>query len=145
MERMLHAPVNLFFDTNSSGKILTRFTKDLDYVGSHLPNTFKWCLRNICVILITICYVAYNAPWCLSVLPVALTLFYFTCKDFIRTSIKISKVEKMASSPITTHINESIEGVTTINTFKKAKQFEDMLLNHQDNLQSAEILSRGLN
>ena len=46
MQRMLHAPINLFFDKTTSGRILTRFSVDLDMTGQHLPNVIKWVLRN---------------------------------------------------------------------------------------------------
>ena len=38
---------------------------------------------------------------------------------------KIDKLEILQGSPCDTHINESIDGITTVRTFNKIAMFED--------------------
>lgn len=40
---ILHAPVT-YFDQTPSGRILSRFSKDMDVVDIMLPETLKWLL-----------------------------------------------------------------------------------------------------
>jgi len=47
LNKVMHAPINLFFDVTPSGVILNRFGRDIDVVGRSLPTVVKWLLRDI--------------------------------------------------------------------------------------------------
>ena len=40
IERVLHAPINLFYDITPTGTILNRFSKDLNIIDSEVGLTF---------------------------------------------------------------------------------------------------------
>ena len=49
----------------------------------------------------------------------------FILKNFVVFKSKIDKLEILQGSPCDTHINESIDGITTVRTFNKIAMFED--------------------
>ena len=145
LSRMLHAPINLFFDLTPSGLIHKRFTSDLDVMSRHLPGTIKWNMRNIIVIIMTLSFVSFNAPLCLLFVPVALFLYSLVLKGFTKANSEFGKLGSCSGGPTASHLSESIEGAATIRTFKKIHEFEDRRSFLNDQQYSVEILERGLN
>jgi len=47
LNKVMGAPINLFFDVTPSGVILNRFGRDIDAVGRCLPTVLKWLFRDI--------------------------------------------------------------------------------------------------
>ena len=58
---------------------------------------------------------------------------------------KIDKLEVLQGSPCDTHINESIDGITTVRSFQKIPMFEDKFCELKDRDYSIEILNRFCN
>lgn len=74
--RVLHAPMT-FFDTTPVGRIINRFSKDMDDVDSEIPMTFLMWLDCMFIVASTIIIISYSTPIFLAfLLPVA-GLYYF--------------------------------------------------------------------
>jgi len=63
----------------------------------------------------------------------------------MEASKEFSRLDKIVNSPIYTHIGESIEGASTIRTFKKVKDFESKYFELEDKAYTVNVLMRGLN
>jgi hypothetical protein len=103
LNRMLLAPINLFFDTTPSGLIHKRFNCDLNTTSRNLPNRLKRNMKNYLYIIMTMSFVCYNAPYCIFVIPVTFILYYFILKDFMRTTSQLGKLETAINAPLTSH------------------------------------------
>ena len=68
--------------------------------------------------------------------------FGLILKNFVVFKSKIDKLEILQGSPCDTHINESIDGITTVRTFKRIAMFEDKFCELKDRDHSIEILNR---
>jgi ATP-binding cassette, subfamily C (CFTR/MRP), member 1 len=145
IEIVMHAPVNLFFDTTPSGVILNRFERDLDVVTKCLPMDIKWQLKNSVAVLTTIWYVGYYAPFWLFILPITAGLFYITLSGYMTANKEFSRLSKLEGSPIYTHISETIEGVSTIRTYQKIQEFENRHFELLDRSYNIHLLNKGLN
>ena len=142
MKRLINAPINLYFDKTTTGKILGRFEEDMSVVTRHLPGLFKWNIHELFKILMTVCIIAYYSPACLLIVPVLLFSTFMFMNDFISLKKKIELLYCTIGTPAHTHTNESIEGKTTIRTFNKSKMFEDRFCELKDRDYSIQILDK---
>ena len=66
-------------------------------------------------------------------------------KNFVAFNSKIDKLQLLQGSPCSTHINESIDGITTVRTFKRTPKFEDKFCEIKDRDYSIEVLQKSCN
>ena len=72
----LHSPLE-FFDTTPVGRVVNRFSKDVDSIDVVIPKTMQWFFRIVCDVLGTLVVISYSTPLFLAVsLPLVL-LYYF--------------------------------------------------------------------
>nr|XP_023023834.1 probable multidrug resistance-associated protein lethal(2)03659 isoform X1 [Leptinotarsa decemlineata]XP_023023843.1 probable multidrug resistance-associated protein lethal(2)03659 isoform X1 [Leptinotarsa decemlineata] len=122
-----------FFNTNPSGRILNRFSKDIGAIDETLPLTIVDTLGiGLSVTGITVVITTVN-PWTLIPSVIILTIFYHIRKAFLASSRNIKRVEAITRSPMYTHLTASLQGVTTIRAFGA----ENILTKEFDNFQDA--------
>ncbi|XP_043465526.1 ATP-binding cassette sub-family C member 4-like [Leptopilina heterotoma] len=120
-----------FFDTNPNGRILNRFSKDLGGIDELLPKSLLDAGQVTMVLmgsLIVTCIVNYYY-----IIPIILfgTMFYWIRKVYLKTSKNIKRLEGITRSPIFTHLNTTLNGLTTIRAFG----VEEVLKHEFDKLQ----------
>ncbi|KAF5273655.1 hypothetical protein FQR65_LT04655 [Abscondita terminalis] len=116
-KKVLHASLT-FFNNNSSGRILNRFSKDLGTMDDILPNTALVAFRSLLSVsgvLLVICVVD---PWFIIPTAVVLVIIYFMRKVYLLTNLSVIRVESNARSPIYGHANTSVQGLVTIRAHK---------------------------
>ncbi|XP_018564796.1 multidrug resistance-associated protein 4-like [Anoplophora glabripennis] len=132
LNNILHAPIR-FFETNPSGRILNRFSKDLGSVDEVLPGAFLWALQSWLVIFGSLIMVCVIVPWMLIPLLVAIVVMYFILVIFLPTLLQIVKLEANNRSPIFSQITATMNGLPTI----RSTGAESMLKKYFDFLQDA--------
>ncbi|CAO1406085.1 unnamed protein product [Diamesa tonsa] len=106
-----------FFDTNPSGRILNRFSKDLGAVDEMLP---KACLDSTQVILMTLGSVVITSiinPLFLVPIGVLFIIFLYFRRYFLKTSKNIKRLEGITKSPAFVHLAATLNGLSTIRCF----------------------------
>ncbi|OQR88755.1 ATP-binding Cassette (ABC) Superfamily, partial [Achlya hypogyna] len=118
LSRVLWAPVNTFFDVTPVGRVLNRFSSDLDQVDSQLP-MFGLFFAQIAFqvgAIVVVC--AASLPYVLvAYVPVAV-LFYVIQKLYVIASSDLKRMDATTRSPIVSLITESIAGLSTLRAFK---------------------------
>ncbi|KAG5894561.1 hypothetical protein JTB14_021543 [Gonioctena quinquepunctata] len=122
-----------FFNTNPSGRILNRFSKDIGAIDETLPLTIVDTVQiGVTVAAITTVIATVN-PWILLPTGIIGIIFHFMRQAFLASSRNIKRVEAITRSPIYTHLAASLQGLTTIRAFGA----EEILTKEFDNYQDA--------
>jgi len=123
LRHVLSAPIPTFFDTNTIGSILNRFSKDIETVDVNIPEFMLQFLINWLQILSVFVLCIYSAYWfALVMVPVAV-LFYRVYVYFARGSKDLKKLEAITRSPIYSTLSETLNGLETIRAFNDQGRF----------------------
>ncbi|KAF5283717.1 hypothetical protein FQR65_LT13752 [Abscondita terminalis] len=121
-----------FFNTNPSGRILNRFSKDIGLIDEFLPTCVLDTL-NICLISISVVILVSIINYWLLLAAIALTtISYFLRLFYIPTSRSLKRLDGLTRSPVMSHLNYSLQGLPTIRAFEIQKTLENEFANHQD-------------
>ena len=119
---LLKAPV-LFFDSNPVGRILNRFSKDVGSMDELLPLQFLSTIQLVLLLLSSVIVPSATNPWVLFVtVPVTAMILYFA-RFYLKSSRELKRLESICRSPIFSHISETLDGLDTIRTRGRQRDF----------------------
>uniref|UniRef100_A0A182NN20 Uncharacterized protein n=1 Tax=Anopheles dirus TaxID=7168 RepID=A0A182NN20_9DIPT len=121
-----------FFNTNPSGRILNRFSRDIGCIDTFLPFAMMDCILFFVEFSAIIVLVAVVNYWLLFPTLVMAIIFYILRHVYTNTARSIKRVEAATRSPIFSHANASFQGLSTIRAFGVEKILADEFDKHQD-------------
>ncbi|XP_058800224.1 ATP-binding cassette subfamily C member 4-like [Phymastichus coffea] len=110
-----------FFDKNPSGRILNRFSKDLGAIDELLPKAILDVGQLYLMMFGSLVVTSVVNP--LFLVPILLigVLSYILQKIYLKTSMDIKRLEGTTRSPVFTHLNATLNGITTIRAYHSEK------------------------
>ncbi|KJE95250.1 multidrug resistance-associated protein 7 [Capsaspora owczarzaki ATCC 30864] len=124
LNRILRAPVS-FFDTTPLGRILNRFSSDVNTIDDSLPFIMNILLAQVFGIAGSIAVTCYGLPWfALALLPLG-GVYYLIQRYYRRSSREVKRLDTISLSPIYAHFSETIHGVSCIRAFAQENRFCD--------------------
>ncbi|KAJ3398512.1 hypothetical protein HDV05_002445, partial [Chytridiales sp. JEL 0842] len=110
-------------DKAPMGRILNRFSKDVNVVDEVLPRVFQGYFRTLFSVL-SVLVVNSIGSWVfvIFVVPLGILYMYFQ-KYYISTSRELKRLESTSRSPIYAHFQETLCGVSTIRAYQQDDRF----------------------
>jgi len=123
-----------FFESTSSGSVISRFSSDMDAVDSLIPNQMSAFLFNTFEVFAVIVTISFSSPeFLIAVVPI-LVIFYGIKVFYIKTSRQLKRLESSSNSPIYAHFSETVRGITSIKAFghvpRFVNDFEELISNN---------------
>ncbi|XP_059848901.1 ATP-binding cassette sub-family C member 12 [Hypanus sabinus] len=120
--KVLHCPMT-FFDTTPVGRIINRFSKDMDEVDVRLPFQAENFIQQVLIILCTLVTLAAVFPYLLIAVAIIAIVFVVFFRLFQNSIRELKRIENMSASPWFCHITSSIQGLSTIHAYNKTNDF----------------------
>lgn len=120
----LHAQVS-FFDTNPTGRILNRFSKDVGSMDEQLPAAFVVSIEYLLFSFTAVLIPTITNIWLLFVLIPTLVGFVLFARYYLKTSRELKRLESIYRSPVFAHFSETMTGLDTIRTRGMEEEFID--------------------
>lgn len=122
LDHLLKLPMN-FFDTNPSGRIVNRFSRDTDILDNQLAQTIAQFLTCCATFLGILVVISLATPLFVPILlPIAL-FYYYIQRYYIPSGRELQRLESTTRSPIYTHFGETINGAATIQAYNISDHF----------------------
>ncbi|XP_044597664.1 multidrug resistance-associated protein 1 isoform X4 [Cotesia glomerata] len=112
-----------FFDTTPTGRIISRFAKDVDVLDTSLPQQISDCVYCSFEVIATLVVISYSTPIFIAIIVPIGVLYYFIQRFYVATSRQLKRLESVSRSPIYSHFGESITGAQTIRAFNVQERF----------------------
>ena len=112
-----------FFESTPSGRIMNRFSKDFETLEEPIPERLKdltFCIYNF---VATIVVMSLATPIVLLVFVPVFAIYFIIQRIYIPSSRQLKRLDSSTKSPIFSHFNETIAGVTSIRAYKTDKRF----------------------
>merc|ERR1719228_1447235 len=111
----------VFFDVTPLGRILNRFSSDLNTVDDSLPFILNIFLANLFGVVGPIVVTIYAVPW---ILLLPLPFIYISIQRMYRPASRdLKRIGSVALSPIYSHFTETLSGVSTIRAMQSVPRF----------------------
>ena len=122
LRSVLKAPMS-FFDTTPTGRILSRFSKDMFSVDNEIADfvdLFVFIVLQLIVVMLSIVIIT---PYFAIVLPFLGFLYIRTMNYFRQVSRETKRLESVARSPVYSQFSETLGGLSTIRAYAKSEEF----------------------
>ncbi|XP_006155294.1 multidrug resistance-associated protein 9 isoform X1 [Tupaia chinensis] len=117
-DKILKSPMS-FFDTTPTGRLMNRFSKDMDELDVRLPFHAENFLQQFFMVVFILVILAAVFPAVLLVLVGLAVGFFILLRIFHRGVQELKKVENISRSPWFSHITSSIQGLGIIHAYDK--------------------------
>ncbi|KAL7298327.1 hypothetical protein TKK_0008673 [Trichogramma kaykai] len=140
LQRLLKAPMQ-FFDRNPSGRIMNRFFNDINVLDELLPVTMLDGLQVYVFMIGVITQVFLIKWWTIFLMLLMAYLFYRMIVFYLATAQNIKRLEGVAKSPVFSHVDACLSGLSTIRSCGAEKIVVRDFDAHQDHHTSAYYLT----
>ncbi|CBQ67860.1 related to multidrug resistance protein [Sporisorium reilianum SRZ2] len=142
-KRMLHTVVRSptrFFDQTPTGRILNRFTKDVETVDDTLSGNVRSLVMFATAALFAVLNIAWTIPAVTPLLVLVAYAYYRTATSYIAAARDLRRLESVTRSPIFQSFSEVLNGIGTVRAYGAQDRFMETLFRRLDVTQSCNNL-----
>ena len=122
--RLSRAPVR-FFDVTPIGRILNRFTTDMNTIDSNLWGSSKMCLYGVLNFLASLSVIISLVPHFIPFALFIAWLYIRLAPPYIRASRDLRRLELTSLSPAFAGFDELLRGITHVRAFGMEQRYQD--------------------
>ncbi|TNY22115.1 P-loop containing nucleoside triphosphate hydrolase protein [Rhodotorula diobovata] len=119
---VMRAPMS-FFDTTPLGRIMNRFSKDIDTIDNTLNDSFRMFVSTLAGVLGSVVLIAIVQPWFLLVVAGVLCLYAFAARFYRQSARELKRLDNLLRSSLYASFSESLSGLTTIRAYGETDRF----------------------
>lgn len=112
-----------FFETTPVGRIINRFSSDIDSIDSSIQNIFAVFSNCVLDYFVTVILIGYNMPWFFVFNAILLVLYYQYQKFFMVQSRELKRLTSVSYSPIMSLMSETLGGRSVIAAYDQNNMF----------------------
>ncbi|XP_035808113.2 ATP-binding cassette sub-family C member 3 isoform X1 [Amphiprion ocellaris] len=122
LQGVLRAP-QAFFESTPTGRLLNRFSKDVDAIDSHIPDNIDIWMRTFWYTLNVLLICSALTPMFLIVIAPLMVFYWWVQRFYVATSRQLKRLESVSRSPIYSHFSETITGSSVIRAYGRHNAF----------------------
>lgn len=131
-QKMQKLPIR-FFDKNTYGELMSRYTNDVDTIGEMLNNTIIHLFQGIITIVGTLSLMLYTNLWLSLVTLVMLPVFFMVGGAISKRSRKYFSMQQASLGALNGYVEEIVTGQKVVKVFNREKETtEDFDLLNED-------------
>ncbi|KAL7747206.1 Transporter of the ATP-binding cassette (ABC) [Sorochytrium milnesiophthora] len=122
LRSILRCPVS-FFDATPIGRIVNRFSKDMEAVDGSIMMNCVFLLSIVIGMLTQVTVIGAAVPKFLVVVPFLFALYYQIADFYLQSTREVKRLQSVNQSPMYSHFQETLDGVGTIRAYGVEQQF----------------------
>ena len=123
INRVMEAPVNLYFDVTPVGRIMNKFSKDLNAIESTQGFMMSMIFQNFFRLIQVFTVAILAVYWIGAILPLVLFVAFYLVNKVVPSIRETVRINSTTKSPLLSYLGESISGATTIRAFELCDEF----------------------
>lgn len=120
LRAILAAPIR-FFDSTPVGRMLQRFSRDVESVDLHLQWSFDHTIHAFFHIILSFALIVVVLPLVLIVILPIFFIYYRLQNNYRRVAREIKRLDSIARSPRYAHFKETLQGLSVIRAFDQTE------------------------
>lgn len=122
LDSVVRAPMQWHW-SSPIGRTLNRFNNDMNRIDTMMARVFAQFFSNSLSVTMTLIIIIYNTPpFALLIAPLGFMYIYYQ-RYYLRTSRELKRLESVSKSPIYTHFQETLAGLSTIRAYGQQDRF----------------------
>ncbi|XP_060116445.1 multidrug resistance-associated protein 1-like isoform X2 [Heteronotia binoei] len=122
LHNVLRCPMS-FFERTPSGNLVNRFSKEMDTIDSTIPQVIKMFMGSLFNVIGACIIILLATPIAAVVIPPLGFVYFFVQRFYVATSRQLKRLESVSRSPVYSHFNETLLGVSVIRAFQEQQRF----------------------
>ncbi|KAG0223167.1 hypothetical protein BGW42_006079 [Actinomortierella wolfii] len=123
LQNIVRAPTS-FFDTTPMGRIINRFSKDVDATDNMLSESYRMFVNTGAIVFSTFILICVIFPMFLIPLVPMLVFYYYAAVYYRSTSRELKRLDSILRSSLYAHFSESLGGLSSIRAYRVQERFQ---------------------
>ncbi|KAH9031754.1 ABC transporter [Lactarius pseudohatsudake] len=120
--RVMLSPMS-FFETTPVGRIMNRFSKDIDTIDNMLADSFRMLINTFSTIIGAIVLISILLPWFLIAVAVVSVLYAMASAFYRASAREMKRLDAILRSSLYSHFSETLSGIATIRAYGEEVRF----------------------